>query len=55
MYGLACAPATPLVLIDANGPIPGLIGRFFDGKMPMGPDHPRLGDLAHTEAALFGI
>jgi hypothetical protein len=47
-----------LVLIDANGPIPGLIGRYFDGQMPkyfIGPDRPRLGDLAYTEAALFGI
>ena len=47
-----------LVLIDANGPIPGLIGRYFDATMPKyfkGPDRPRLGDLAHTEAAMFGI
>jgi len=46
------------VLIDSNGPIPGLIGRYLDAKMPkyfMGPDRPRLGDLAYTEAALFGF
>ena len=47
-----------LVLIDANGPIPALIGRYFDAKMPKyfkGPDRPRLGDLAYTEAAMFGV
>jgi hypothetical protein len=47
-----------LVLIDANGPISGLAGKYFPGKMPRyyrGPDKPRLGDLAYTEVALFGI
>jgi hypothetical protein len=48
----------PFVVIDANGPIEGLVGRYFDGTMPKfvrGPAEPRLGDLAHTEAALFGM
>jgi hypothetical protein len=48
----------PLVLIDSNGPIPGLIGRYFEGRMPKyfkGPDRPRLGDLAYTEIAMFGM
>jgi hypothetical protein len=48
----------PLVLIDANGAVPGLLGRYFDGLMPKyyrGPDPVRLGDLAYTEAALFGM
>lgn len=47
-----------VVLVDANGPLPGLVGKYFEGKMPKyfkGPDQPRLGDLAYTEAALFGI
>jgi hypothetical protein len=47
-----------LLLIDSNGPIPGLIGRYLDAKMPKyfkGPDRPRLGDLAYTEAAMFGV
>jgi hypothetical protein len=47
----------PLLLIPANGPIPGLVGRFFGGK-PMyyfGQEQPRLGDLAYTEVAMFGI
>jgi hypothetical protein len=45
------------VMIDAHGPIPGLLGEYFPGKMPRyfrGPDRPRLGDLAYTEIALFG-
>lgn len=47
-----------LVLIDSNGPIPGLVGKYLDAKMPKyfkGPNRPRLGDLAYTEAAMFGI
>jgi hypothetical protein len=48
----------PLVFVDANGPIPGLLGKYLDGRMPRffrGPNRPRLGDLAYTEAAMFGI
>jgi hypothetical protein len=48
----------PLVLIDANGPVDGLVGRYFPNVRPKyykGPHRPRLGDLAYTEAALFGI
>lgn len=48
----------PLVLIDSNGPIAGLRGLYFDGATPKyfkGPEQPRLGDLAYTEAAIFGI
>jgi hypothetical protein len=48
----------PFVIIDANGPIPGLIGTFRRGLMPKyfkGPNCPPLGDLAYTESALFGI
>jgi hypothetical protein len=48
----------PLVLIDANGPIRGLAGKYFDGISPKffkGPERPRLGDLAYTEAAMFGV
>jgi hypothetical protein len=48
----------PLVVIDANAPVPGLIGTYIDGLMPKyfkGPQRPRLGDLAYTEAALFGM
>ena len=47
----------PFVIVDANGPIPGLVGRFFCGKMPKyfrGPQRPRLCDLAYTEIAVLG-
>jgi hypothetical protein len=48
----------PFLLVDANGPIPGLIGKYFDRTMPRycrGPTPPRLGDLAYTEIAMFGV
>jgi hypothetical protein len=48
----------PLVILDANGPVPGLVGKYFDQTMPKyfkGPAPPRLGDLAYTETALFGM
>jgi hypothetical protein len=48
----------PLLLIDANGPIPGLRGKYVEGAAPKyfrGPEPPRLGDLAFTEAAMFGL
>ena len=49
----------PLVLLDANGPIPRLIGAFRRGWMPpryfKGPQRPRLGDLAYTEDAVLGV
>ena len=48
----------PLVIVDSNGPIPGLAGKYFNGVSPKyfrGPHPPRLGDLAYTEAAMFGI
>jgi len=48
----------PLVIINADGPIPGLVGKYLGEKMPAyfkGPDRPRWGDLAYTEAAMFGV
>jgi hypothetical protein len=48
----------PLVVLDANGPVRGLVGKFFPDRMPKyfrGPDRPRLGDLAYTETAMFGV
>jgi hypothetical protein len=48
----------PLVILDANGPVRGLVGKYFDEAMPKyfkGPAPPRLGDLAYTETALFGM
>jgi hypothetical protein len=46
------------VILDSNGPIPGLIGTFRRGSMPKyfkGPQRPRLGDLAFTEYAVLGV
>jgi hypothetical protein len=48
----------PLVIVDSNGPIPGLAGVFRPGRMPKyfrGPEQPRLGDLAFTEHAMLGV
>jgi hypothetical protein len=48
----------PFVIIDSNGPVRGLAGRYFPGVMPRyfrGPARPSLGDLAYTEAAMFGV
>ena len=45
------------VLVDANGPMPGLPGWYFPDrgrKYFRGPNPPRLGDLSYTEAVLFG-
>jgi hypothetical protein len=48
----------PLVIIDSTGPIVGLFGKYFEGAAPKyfrGPEPPRLGDLAYTEAPMFGL
>ena len=47
----------PIVILDAQGPVPGLVGRFFKDRCPKyfrGGAAPRLNDLAYTEAVLFG-
>jgi hypothetical protein len=52
------ARGRPVAMIDSNGPIAGLVGKYFADKMPKyfrGPDQPRLGDLAYTETAMFGV
>jgi hypothetical protein len=49
--------AWPLFLADANGPAPGLVGRYFAEYGPKyfkGPLQPRLGDLAYTELTILG-
>jgi hypothetical protein len=48
----------PLVIIDSTGPVLALFGRYFDGAAPKyfrGSEPPRLGDLAYTEAPMFGL
>jgi hypothetical protein len=51
------ARGRPFVIVDANGPIPGLVGKYFRHDEPKyfkGPDQPQSGDLAYTEAVMFG-
>jgi hypothetical protein len=48
----------PLVLVDANAPIPGLVGYYTERrgrKYARGPHTPKLGDLAFTEGIFFDI
>ena len=47
----------PLVVLDSNGPIRGLIGTYSDKhpKYFKGPTQPRLGDVAYSERAMFGM
>lgn len=46
----------PMVFIDSDGPIPGLIGKPIDmgPKFYRGPSRPHFGDLAYTEQVFFG-
>ena len=47
----------PVVMVDSNGPLEGVPGRYLSGRLPKyfrGPAPPRLGDLAYSEAVLFG-
>src|SRR5579864_1943268 len=43
--------------LDANGPVAGLIGRYWKTtpKFYRGPDRPRLGDLAYSERVVIGL
>jgi hypothetical protein len=46
------------VSLDSNGQVKGLAGTYSDGKAPKyckGPHPPRQGDVAYTEAVLFGM
>jgi hypothetical protein len=48
----------PWVLVGADAPIPNLAGRYFENKLPMyymGTNRPRTGEIAYTEAAVFGL
>lgn len=49
----------PFIMVDANESMRGLVGMFFRGWTPprcfKGPQRPRLGDLAYTEFALWGV
>jgi hypothetical protein len=46
-----------IAAVDANAPLPGLVGRYLPGKSPRyvrGENPPRLGDLSDTELVVFG-
>jgi hypothetical protein len=48
----------PVIIMDSNGPIPGLAGFYTEKsgrKFCRGPYRPRLGDLSDTEFAIFGM
>ncbi len=48
----------PLVIVDADGPVPGLIGRYTRRAPPKyfkGPDPPRHGDWLYSERTMFGV
>jgi hypothetical protein len=48
----------PIVIVDANGPVAGLPGLYTEArgrKYFRGPRQPRLGDLADTELAIYGM
>lgn len=49
---------SPVVILDANSPVAGLAGIYSEArgrKYFKGPRQPRLGDLADTELAIFGM
>ena len=48
----------PVIIVDANGPLAGLPGIYSEAhgrKYFKGPHRPRLGDLADTEFAIYGM
>jgi hypothetical protein len=47
----------PLIAIAANGPLKALTGKYVDEQPQFfkGPEPPRLGDVAYSERAMFGI
>jgi hypothetical protein len=48
----------PVIIVDANGPIaalPGIYSEVRGRKYFKGPHQPRLGDLADTELAIYGV
>jgi hypothetical protein len=49
---------SPIVILDANGPVPGVAGVYSEArgrKYFKGPLQRRLGDLADTELAIYGM
>jgi hypothetical protein len=49
---------SPVIILDADGPVAGLAGVYSEArgrKYFKGPRQPRLGDLADTELAIYGM
>jgi len=49
---------SPVIILDADGPVAGLAGVYSEArgrKYFRGPRQPRLGDLADTELAIYGM
>jgi hypothetical protein len=49
--------AWPIFMADANGPVPGLVGKYLAEHGPKyfkGPVQPTLGDLSYTELVILG-
>jgi hypothetical protein len=49
---------TPIVILDSNGPVAGLVGTYTEArgrKYFKGPRRPRLGDLTDTESVIYGF
>ena len=46
-----------LVVLDANGRVPGLVGHYVQAtpKYFRGPERPRLGDIAYSERDVLGL
>jgi hypothetical protein len=47
----------PIYVADSNGPVAGLVGKYFAGYGPKyfkGPVAPRLGDLSYSELVILG-
>lgn len=47
----------PWITVNCNGPVPGLLGRFLQNFRPMyrRGEGGRVGDIAYTEGAMFGM
>ena len=51
------ARGVPFVILDANGPVRGLVGKYLEAypKYFKGSDRPAIGDIAFSERAVFGV
>ncbi len=55
--GVALSRGSPVIVLDSNGPMPGVVGWYTEmrgRKYFRGPNLPSLADLAETELPLYG-